>query len=118
MIFYKCARCGQNGATIISNNKFFCAKCAELFGTCAMCAHSQKCDFVSNPAPIPKFVTKRIRQETEHGYMEQIVQMPNAQRAKAFCLDAECICCKTCEDGKVRCLRQFGTCENYKEIEF
>lgn len=83
-----------------------------------MCIHSKKCEFHSNPAPIPKFVTKRIRQETPNGYIEQIVQVPNAQRAKAFCLDTECVCCKTCEDEKVRCMRQFGTCENYKEFEF
>ena len=114
---HNCIRCGREGQ-VYYNSKFFCRDCIELFGTCAMCKNSQRCGFYEDPAPIPKFVTKRIRQETEHGYIEQIIQVPNAQRAKAFCLDAECICCKTYEDGKVRCLRQFGTCENYEEIEF
>lgn len=118
MISYKCVRCGRNGAKVFSSGKVFCSECFELFGTCVTCVHSKKCGFHSDPAPIPKVVTKRIRQETPNGYLEQIVQTPNPQRAKAFCLEAECICCKTCEDGKVRCMRQFDTCENYKEIEF
>ena len=49
--------------------------------------------------------------------MEQIKEFPNQERIKLCCLD-KCICCKTCDDEKVRCLRQFGTCESYKEIEF
>lgn len=115
---YKCQACGDNGATIIYDSKFFCARCVDLFGTCAMCVHSKKCEFNDNPAPIPKLITQHIRQQTEMGYIEQIQQVPNPQRIKAFCLDGECVCCKTCDDKKVRCMRQFGTCEKYEEIEF
>jgi len=115
---YKCARCGQDNATVISDDKMFCSQCIELFGTCLTCINSRKCEFFSNPSSIPTIITQRIRQQTEHGYVEQIVQVPNPERARTFCLDAKCICCKTCEDGKVRCMRQFDTCENYKEIEF
>lgn len=118
MIIRKCASCGTNGANILYEGKFFCAKCTELFGTCKMCIHSRQCEFLTNPAPIPKIIAKRIRQETGHGYVEQIRESHNPQRIKAFCIEGNCICCKTCDDEKVRCLRQFGTCENYKEIEF
>lgn len=116
-MFNKCVACGRNGAKIFSNGKFFCDKCASKFGTCEMCIHGRSCEFFTNPAPIPQIVMQKICQQTPHGYMEQIQEVPNPERIKAFCLD-KCICCRTCEDEKVRCLRQFGTCKNYKEIEF
>ena len=117
MIFAKCACCGRDGAKTWYNGKMFCNKCTNNFGTCNMCEHSLQCNFSTNPAPIPQFVVQRIRQQTPNGYVEQIKESPNPERIKLCCLD-KCICCKTCEDEKVRCLRQFGTCENYKEYEF
>ena len=85
MIFAKCAACGCNSAKTWYNNKLFCDECIAGFGTCQMCEHSQRCEFKINPAPMPHFVTKHVRQETPGGYMEQIAQVPNAQRIKAFC---------------------------------
>lgn len=117
-IFRKCTKCGRNGAKVLSNKKYFCNECAELFGTCAMCVHGKKCEFNTNLTPIPKVISKRERQQTEMGYVEQVYQMPNPQRIKALCIEMECTCCKECEDGKFRCMRQFGTCEKYEEIEF
>ena len=117
MTFHRCVRCGRNEVKILSNDKFFCNECAKLFGTCAMCEHSLQCDFSTNPTSLPQFVMKHIHQQTPLGYVEQIKEFPNQERIKLCCLD-KCICCKTCDDEKVRCLRQFGTCENYKEIEF
>ena len=117
MIFAKCACCGRNGAKTWYKDKLFCDECINNFGTCHMCEHSVKCEFQTNPAPIPMFVSQHIRQQTERGYVEQITQAPNSKRIKAFCLDVKCVCCKTCEDSKVRCMRQFNTCENYKEAE-
>lgn len=116
MRFYQCRVCGANNAKVLYEGNFFCERCANLFGTCAMCANSQKCSFNDNPAPIPKIVTQRLRQETEMGVMEQIIQVPNPQRIKAFCLEEKCICCDHAD--RPHCMRQFGTCENYKEIEF
>ena len=75
------------------------------------------CDFKTNPAPIPHFVTKHIRQETPNGYMEQIVQIPNAQRIKAFCIEGECKCMGYVGE-EPKCMRQFGVCANYLEHEF
>jgi hypothetical protein len=117
MTFVKCAACKRNGAKILSGDKVFCEDCAKAFGTCVMCVHSKKCGFNTNPAPIPKFVTKRIREETNMGYMEQIVQMPNAQRIKAFCIEDECKCMGYVGE-EPKCMRQFGTCANYLEHEF
>lgn len=118
MIIHKCARCGRNGANVISDHKFFCAECVKLFGTCHTCANGKRCGFNDDPAPIPKIIMQRSRQETELGYVEQIRQTINPQRAKAFCVEAECVCHKECEDKKIRCMRQFGVCEKYEEIEF
>ncbi len=116
-LFIKCVACGRNGAMVIYNEKFFCSECAKLFGTCAMCVKSAKCEFKTNPAPIPQFVTKHIRQETPNGYIEQIVQVPNAQRIKAFCIEGECKCMGYI-GGEPKCMRQFGTCAGYIEHEF
>jgi quinolinate synthase len=52
------------------------------------------------------------------GYIEQIHQTINPRRAKAFCVEGNCICHKEFEDKKIRCMRQFGVCEKYEEIEF
>ena len=82
MIIHKCARCGRTGARVLSNGKFFCSECAELFGTCGMCVHSLKCDFSTNPAQIPQIVMQHIRQQTPNGYMEQIKETPNPERIK------------------------------------
>ena len=113
----KCIACGHESIKVWYNNKPFCSRCVELFGTCAMCDHSIKCEFKTNPAPMPHFLTKHIRQETPNGYMEQIVQVPNAQRIKAFCIDGDCKCMGYVGE-EPRCMRQFGTCANYKEHEF
>ena len=50
------------------------------------------------------------------GIMEQITQVPNPQRIKAFCIEEKCICCD--HEDRPHCMRQFGICDNYKEIEF
>ena len=116
-MFIKCTACGRNGARVIYNGKFFCDDCANAFDTCVMCDHGQKCEFESNPAPIPKVVAKHIRQQTPNGYIEQIAHFPNAQRIKAFCVEGECKCMDYV-DEKPKCMRQFGCCEKYKEHEF
>lgn len=116
-MFVKCTSCGRNGAKVWYNNKIFCDDCVGAFGTCVMCDHSQKCEFQTNPAPIPQFITKHLRQQTPNGYIEQIVQVPNAQRIKAFCIEGQCKCMGYVNE-EPKCMRQFGTCEKYKEHEF
>ena len=116
-VFHKCAACGRNGAKVLYNNKLFCENCARAFGTCMMCDYGQRCEFQTNPAPIPHFVTKHIRQETLGGYMKKIEQVPNAQRIKAFCIEGECKCMGYVGE-ELKCMRQFGTCANYLEHEF
>ena len=75
----KCVACGREPIKVWYNDKPFCSRCIELFGTCTMCDHSVKCEFKTNPAPIPQVVTKHVRQETPGGYMEQIVQAGQKQ---------------------------------------
>lgn len=116
-MFYKCVACGHNGAKTHYKGKMFCSNCVKLFGTCAMCEHSAKCEFNDSPAPIPPVVTKHIRNQTPNGYIEQIVQVPNAQRIKAFCIEGECKCMGYVGE-EPKCMRQFGTCANYLEHEF
>ena len=116
-VFHKCAACGHNGAKVLYNNKLFCENCARAFGTCIMCDHGQRCEFETNPAPFPKITTKRIRQQTPGGYIEQIVQVPNAQRIKAFCIESECKCMGYVGE-EPKCMRQFGACDKYREHEF
>lgn len=116
-MFVKCTACGRNGAKTWYNNKIFCDDCTRAFGTCVMCDYGQGCEFETNPAPIPKVIAKRIRQETPNGYIEQIIHAPNAQRIKAFCIEGECKCMGYV-DEMPKCMRQFGVCEKYKEHEF
>ena len=113
---YKCARCGREEGVVIDGKKVFCKECASLFGTCLTCVHSCKCEFDDNPAPIPKIVIHKERQQTAQGFIEQIQQVPNPQRIKTFCLEEKCICCDHAD--KPHCMRQFGTCDKYEEIEF
>jgi hypothetical protein len=82
-----------------------------------MCEHSQKCEFSDNPAPMPKMVMIRQVQETPNGHIESIQQIPNPQRIKAFCEEDKCKCFD-CLGKEAKCMRQFGTCANYKEHEF
>lgn len=117
MIFAKCTCCGRNDAKTWYNGKLFCDKCIVNFGTCKMCEYSIKCEFQTNPAPIPQVITKRIRQETSNGHIEQIIQVPNAQRIKAFCMEGECKCIGYMGE-EPKCMRQFGICANYIEHEF
>ena len=116
-LFVKCTACGRNGAKVWYKNKLFCSDCTNLFGTCAMCEHGAKCEFRNNPAPIPQFITKHLRQETPNGYIEQIAQVPNAQRIKAFCIEGGCKCMGYVTE-EPKCMRQFRTCANYLEHEF
>lgn len=115
-MFHKCAICGRNGAKVIDGKNYFCHECINLFGTCMTCVYGASCNFNDNPAPLPKIVMSRSCEQTEMGYIEQIQQIPNPQRIKAMCLDTKCICCD--HEEKPHCMRQFGTCKNYKEIEF
>ena len=88
-----------------------------VVATMQRCGITTSCSVKDAPAPMPHFVTKHVRQETPGGYMEQIVQVPNAQRIKAFCIEGECKCMGYVGE-EPKCMRQFGTCANYLEHEF
>ena len=114
---YRCAICGFDGANVFYEKKSFCKECVELFGTCKTCIRRSQCGFNDDPMPLPKIVTNHVRHQTEHGYVEQIVQMPNPQRIQATCIEGECVCCNH-DLEKPRCMRQFGICAKYEEFEF
>lgn len=114
-----CKSCGipvENvGIVISSEGEVYCARCASMFGTCAMCAHTY-CGFFNDPDPMPQFkvIERKIRQGNAI-FIEQI-QVPNSDRIKKFCADGKCKC--FLDDAKYPlCCRHGGyaTCTNYKE---
>ena len=111
-----CRRCQRAPGTVYYEGNMFCVKCANLFGTCAMCKHHERCNF-NEYNEMPDVVVKHIRQQTPHGYIEKIIQGPNADKIKITCMGGKCICCNDNQEDP-RCMRQYGVCASYDEIEF
>jgi hypothetical protein len=44
------------------NVRVFCPNCHAMLGTCGLCADNGKCDFETNPIPIPKQTMRVMRQ--------------------------------------------------------
>lgn len=84
-----------------------CPQCYNHCGTCAMCVFVKECAFETDPNPLPKQVQKTIRQGQM--IMQTIVQNPD--RIRETCQKS----CK-CWSDDLGCLKQNGTCGNYKEI--
>ena len=120
-----CENCGkplENNNTIASTKEdgtihLFCRNCATLFGTCAMCAHTY-CGFFNDPDPIPQFkVVARQIQQGNTTFIEQ-KQVPNPDRVKKFCIEAECKCLINTDEQKLCCrIGGYTTCTNYTELE-
>lgn len=109
----KCARCGRSPANIWSVNELFCENCAERFGTCYMCQHKDICLFETDEDPMPKMVMKTIKMD---GKMAATTQVMNPKRVEKFCKVCQC---NGEVDNQFVCIKRlFGTCSNYKEIEF
>lgn len=105
---YTCAICGsQTINPIWENNVIICSNCHSALGTCAGCIHSTHCQFEENPSPIPKFITKTIKQ----GFAIMQTQVPNPERIEICCTGCPCL-------GKNKCKRQFNTCGSHKIISF
>lgn len=122
----KCAHCGKeitdvNDITLfIKENdaiELFCRQCNALFGTCGMCQHTY-CGFVDDPDPMPQFkmVARQMRQGNAV-FVEQR-QVPNAERIKKFCIDADCKCFNKYLEHPLCCRHGgYATCTNYCEVE-
>ena len=83
-----------------------CPNCAQYIGTCSLCPNGVKCEFETNPSPLPKQVQQTIRQ----GNMVAQTIVRNPERVKAFCTDCQCY-----NIDLSACSRQFGTCGKYNE---
>ena len=110
----KCARCGRSPANVWSVNELFCENCAERFGTCYMCQHRNECAFETDTDPMPKIINKTVSQMG--GRMITTTQIMNPERVEKFCKVCQC---NSEIDNQLICIKQlFGTCSNYKEIDF
>lgn len=85
---------------------FLCEKCALAINTCQFCKNSNKCDFETNPSPIPKVIQKKIQQ----GPMIQVMQVKNPERIKITC-EAGCPCYIY-----ELCAKEYGNCERIESI--
>ena len=123
-----CDRCGKeillNQAVIEAKGTdellILCKECTSLFGHCHTCINLGGCAFFDDPDPMPQFVIARQEFRTPTGVQIIQRQMPNPERAKKFCQDAECKCLHTFEDGTKLCCRHspYTTCTNYAEQEY
>ena len=64
----------------------YCGNCRQVFSTCQLCQNASKCEFETNPDPMPKVVVKTIQQ---NGMVMQ-AQVKNNERIQKFC--PSCIC--------------------------
>lgn len=109
---YNCKLCGRpcSKDAIVCVEPFvytICRNCHSLAGTCNLCSHSLTCDFETNPSPLPKQVQQTIRQ----GNMTMQSVVMNPERIRETCQKN----CK-CWNDEMGCLRQNGTCGQYKEV--
>lgn len=85
-----------------------CPECCKAFGTCRTCEYGVgNCEFETNPSTLPKVVQKEFRQ----GNMVSITQVRNPARIDITCKAG----CK-CWVDDFGCLRENGTCGNWKEF--
>ena len=108
----KCDICGEispkTALTQASDNswKRICGNCLQKSGTCGLCSHGGICDFETNDSTVPKIIQKQIRQ----GNQIIVTTVRNPERIRVTCQEN----CE-CFSEKFGCLRENGTCGNYKE---
>ena len=84
-----------------------CERCQQLYNTCQLCPKFQKCEFMTNPDPMPKVVMKTVRQ----GNMVMQTQVKNDARVQKFCPSCECW------DENHGCMKEFNSgCINQDKI--
>ena len=83
----------------------FCPNCADQIGQCDTCFLGDKCDFQTNPSPIPL----KIRRQVQHGPMISVMEEDNPERIAITCkINCECF---NAENG---CLKKSGVCNKWK----
>lgn len=105
----KCSICGNIILSdgIISENHLICRNCFSNLESCSVCRFSNICEFETNPSPLPKAISKQIRQ----GNMTAVTQVMNPERIRITCKQG----CR-CFDSKNGCLKQNGSCTNCEVI--
>lgn len=104
---HQCNYCGQYPAQVINpEGTMACKRCAGLFNTCHLCLNSTKCEFETNPSPLPKQVQQTIRQ----GNVQMQTVIKNPERIQLCCTGCPCwnavdACCN----------REYETCGSYNE---
>ena len=103
-----CNFCGQP-AKIVDGESMICLchRCYSLLNTCNACINGAKCDFETNPSPLPKQVQQTVRQ----GNMTMQTVVRNPARTDITC-KAGC----PCFSEEFGCLKENGVCANYKEV--
>lgn len=81
-----------------------CPSCKDKFSTCGTCQCKQDCAFAADKS-MPDMVQKQIRQ----GNMVSVMTVMNPQKIEKHCKTG-CVCFS--ED--FGCLKENGTCGNYK----
>lgn len=76
----------------------YCERCHQAFQTCQLCPKFQKCEFMTNPDPMPQVIMKTVRQ----GNMVMQAQVKNEKRVQKFCPS----CC--CWDENHGCMKEFN----------
>ena len=118
MEILKCNYCGRPHLenAIISANPdpeaesawfIMCADCFQQTKTCTMCICAKACNFETSTDPSPKQVQQTIRQ----GNMTIQSIVKNPDRIEKTCKND----CK-CWSDDFGCLKENGTCGQYKEI--
>ena len=84
---------------------FFCPDCADQIGQCSTCSLGDKCDFQTNPSPIPL----KIRRQVQHGPMISVTEEDNPARIAITCkVNCECF------DPEKECLKKSGVCNKWR----
>ena len=103
-----CDLCGtfDPAYRIDESGRRICRNCSSRLGTCAMCENVHECAFENDPSSLPK----TIRQTVQNAGFIMQQDIPNPERIRQTCQNG-CSCFR--ED--LGCLKQNGTCGNYKE---
>lgn len=121
MEILNCEYCGRpcpQGAIVLAEaidapyqlhkNPVMCQQCFSMVGTCNLCQQRATCPFETDVScPLPKQVQQTIRQ----GNMTMQSVVKNPDRIRETCQFG----CK-CWSDEFGCLKENGSCGQYKEI--
>lgn len=87
--------------------KQLCDTCLSQLSTCIFCKIFSKCEFETNPDPLPK----QIQKQAVVGNMITVTTVDNPARIEKYCKNG-CLC----YDNENGCLRHFNYCQKYNCI--